>query len=384
MPAAGQAQPGSNDNALDFLWVIVMIVGAIILTWYFGRTYIVSFVFQVRAYEITAIHFVLESWSQLALWLHLPFLVPNVEDLVGALQTMKSSGSGADFQTLTDVSNTVGSYLRYPVLVLLVFVAVVLYMSNATLKFKSVFNMNRLKLSEMVNWPQITTVAKLDLVSQDIDQGPWAMPKTPMQFVKSYGLAREENNKEGRPSLVLLPGNAHRIFALQVGALWAGLEKLPIHTQALFAIFAARANRDREGADKLLKQIAISATNANSLNFTGTRELLNKHVSSKAVGRVVGSHAYALTVLASMLELARTDGVLASAEFLWLKPIDRRLWYMMNTVGRPTAVPEIAGAYAHWIAEKKMGRPLRVPMVDEAVKALDAALQDVIYEPDEE
>ncbi len=50
------------------------------------------------------------------------------------------------------------------------------------------------------------------------------------------------------------------------------------------------------------------------------------------------------------------DGVQASADFLWLKPIDRRLWYMLNTVGRQTPFAEVAGPYAHWLAEREMGK----------------------------
>ena len=88
--------------------------------------------------------------------------------------------------------------------------------------------------------------------------------------------------------------------------------------------------------------------------------------------------------MASMLELARTDGVLASAEFLWLKPLDRNLWYMLNCVGRQTPFPEISGPFAHWIVEKRLRRPLKVPMVAEAVDALDVALSDIIYNPEED
>jgi len=88
--------------------------------------------------------------------------------------------------------------------------------------------------------------------------------------------------------------------------------------------------------------------------------------------------------MATLLELARTDGVLATAEFLWLKPIDRPLWYMLNSVGRQTAFPEIAGVFAHWVAEKRLDRPLKVPMVEEAVKALEMAMKEIKYEPDEE
>jgi len=118
--------------------------------------------------------------------------------------------------------------------------------------------------------------------------------------------------------------------------------------------------------------------------FTGYRMAMIKYHNTKLVQRVVVRHAYVSTVMATMLELARTDGVLASSEFIWLKPLDRKLWYMLNTVGRLTAVPEISGAYAHWLAEKQLKRPLRVPMIDSAVKAMEAALEDIIYEPEED
>ena len=90
-----------------------------------------------------------------------------------------------------------------------------------------------------------------------------------------------------------------------------------------------------------------------------------------------------LTVMASMLEAAREDGVQASADFLWLKPLDRRLWYTLNTVGRQTPFIEVAGIFAHWVAEKEAGRKLFVPMVEEATNALELALKEVVYKPDE-
>jgi intracellular multiplication protein IcmP len=98
----------------------------------------------------------------------------------------------------------------------------------------------------------------------------------------------------------------------------------------------------------------------------------------------VQSHAYVLTVMAAMLVGARDDGVQSSADFLWLKPVDRKLWYMLNTVGRQTPFAEVAGVYAHWLAEKEAGKRMLVPMVEEATKALEIALKEVVYRRDEE
>jgi len=45
---------------------------------------------------------------------------------------------------------------------------------------------------------------------------------------------------------------------------------------------------------------------------------------------------------------------------------------------------EIAGPFAHWLAEKELGKAILVPMVEEATNALDIALKEIIYRSDEE
>ena len=168
------------------------------------------------------------------------------------------------------------------------------------------------------------------------------------------------------------------MFSQQMGPLWVNLQDLPEYMKVLFAIFAAKANQDGKAANKLLFQIAESAESG-KLNFQGYMPLLRKHVRSPIVGRSCSPHAYQYTLMASLLEAARNDGVLATAEILWLKPMNRQLWYMLNSVGRQTAFPEVAGLYAHWIVEKRLRRPLKVPQVEQAVISLQAALDDILY-----
>ena len=181
----------------------------------------------------------------------------------------------------------------------------------------------------------------------------------------------------------LLRPEAYQVFALQLGPFWPGVDHINIHTKALCAVFAARANRDTQTAFKLLQHIAGSGITG-QLDFTGTQELYDKHKGSKIFTRVIERHAYTLTVLSLLIIAAREDGVLALADFLWLKLVDRRMWFMMNTVGRQTPPAEVAGPFAHWNAERLLGRKISTPMVEEAVNALEAALKDVLYIPDEE
>lgn len=373
---------GSADNALDLFWGVALLVVGFLLLWYFGKQHIVSAVFYLRVFEIFIIQTVLEGWAKFAALFNLPIATvqANLQELQKLLQFIATvPRSEVTFSDLVHMSEVVGSYIRYPLFVLSLVLAVWLYSSHLSLKFQNVFNMQRLKNMEQHNWPQIAPVVQLDLVKQDINEGPWAMALTPLQFAQKYDLVNTitKNNKTiYKP----IKGSSHRVFALQLGPLWVDVKALPIHSQALFAIFAARANRDRDGSTQLLNQIAASAKTG-KLNFTGTAELLAKHVNTKLVAMAISRHAYVLTVMASMLDLARTDGVLATAEFLWLKPIDRRLWYMLNSVGRQTAVPEVAGPFAHWLAERTIGMPMKVPMVDMAVEAFEAGLEEVLYEP---
>jgi len=39
--------------------------------------------------------------------------------------------------------------------------------------------------------------------------------------------------------------------------------------------------------------------------------------------------------------------------------------------------------FAHWKAEKALGRAMTTPMVKEAVKALEASVEDILYVADD-
>jgi intracellular multiplication protein IcmP len=214
---------------------------------------------------------------------------------------------------------------------------------------------------------------------------------TPLQFCKKFKLLEEvrPQRREGmarkdwdKIEVVLKRGESNKLFAMQLGPLWRGTASLPPYAKALFAAFAARINADSQPAAKLFSQLSASSLNKD-LNLEGVDELLKKHEQTKLVQKIVQSHAYIATVMASMLETSREDGVQASADFLWLKPRDRRLWYTLNTVGRQTPFIEVGGIFAHWVAEKEAGRKLLVPMVEEATNAVELALKEVVYKPDE-
>jgi len=369
---SGQQQGGGADNSTGILWGIAGTFIVVLITWYFLHDQIVIGYFAIKSAEIDIIN----------------LFVTGLKPLQASMQTV--SPSTVTFGQLVAVANAVGDYLKYPIIVIILFLAYILYATSAKAGFRKTYSMNSLLNQERENWPIISPVAGLDLVNTDIDTGPWAMSVPPMDFAKKLKLLKKERKpvEEGKLArtekieVTIIKSKANQVFVRQLGKTFQGVAKMPIHYRALFAIFAAKANADRDNCTALLYQIAISADKGNKLNFNGADELLKKHLPSKVVQRVINNHAFELTLMATMLSVARMDGVLASAEFLWLKPYDRRLWYVLNTVGRRTAPPEIAGVYAHWLAEKAIGRKLTVPMVEQATLALEEAVNEIIYQED--
>ncbi len=370
--AAAPQQNQAPDGSMGIVWGIAAIFATVGVVWALYKKHMVAAYLKLKLLEISLIS----------------YFTNTLDDVHSVI--LITDPSTVSLQDLMQIGGAVGNYLRIPFVVLIVILAALVYFGNSTRVFKRAYQMRDLAQLEKINWPQITPVVNLDLINTDIDKGPWAMALTPMQFCKRYNLIDERRRpaKEGamrkeRDQLeaVLRRGAATRIFTVQLGQLWQGLDKLPLHVRALFAAFAARINSDGKACADLLAK--ISASSATKLDFTGTDELCKKYSSTKLVQEIMQSHAYILTMMAAMLAAARQDGVQASADFLWLKPIDRRMWYMLNTVGRQTPFVEVAGPFSHWAAEKAMSKKLIIPFVEEATNALEVALSEIIYRPDE-
>ena len=294
-----------------------------------------------------------------------------------------------EFDDLVEVTSRIGEYMRYPVALVLGFLAVFLYKSNVLLRFKRTHSMDSLKAQEQANWPCIIpAVKKLNLVETDVNKGPWAMAMTPMEFARRHHLLRKEDVLLDNPTpgqemtAGVRRGDAKRIFTRQLGEYFETFEACAPQVRALAAVFMARIHRDREAANLILTTLDKTYADGKP-DYSIAYPTLKKYQNKPMVQEVVQRHAYQLTVMAGLLQASREDGVVPSTEFLWLKPIDRRLWYMLNSVGRQTPFSEVAGPFAHWRAEQVMQRRSLTPMIDEAIKAFEVAVKEVLLSPKE-
>ena len=369
---AQQGQQQSGDNSMAPVWIMAFLILVAVLFWYYGRAHIVSFVFSITLFQAKLVAF---------------FMGSSV--LSSEIYMMKTlDPATVEWSQLVELTSRVGSYLRYPFCFILACLSVILYKSDVTLKYKRIHNMKTLRAQEQSNWPCIMPVVNQDLAKQDINSGPWAMALSPMEFARKYNLLKKEDVllEVQAAGLEMTAGlrraEAKRYFTLQLGPYWTGFDKCPPQAAALAAIFLARLNRDRKAAAHILRELDKTSLTGKP-DYSVAFPTLQKYQACEQAQELAQKHAYLLTFMASLLKLSRDDGVVPSCEFLWLKPVDRRLWYMLNCVGRQTPFAEVGGPFAHWRAEQVLGRASKVPMIDEAIKSLEIAIKEVKLSPKE-
>lgn len=165
-------------------------------------------------------------------------------------------------------------------------------------------------------------------------------------------------------------------FAKQLGRRWKSVNALPLHARALFAAFALKAAGKRTESDDFLGELARHWEPGRGLVLSsGLRKEIARIIDDPKMGRVLAKvaaqHSFTTPALLRCLHVAREQGgVLAPAQFVWLRAVDRPLWYAMNNLGRGAVHIEGAGAIAHFRAEKSAEKPIPNPLVDVAIDGL--------------
>lgn len=391
--SGGGQDPNADKNSYYILWMMVLVGVVVGVIWYFLAPQLKMFFIAVRKYELMAIYFVTAFLPYAFIQKYFPAFPDISEKIAKDLVLIRQiTPDNLTMDIAEALSTVVGQYLAIPFIILLIWMAYYIYSHHILMRFTRRYDTRSLAIQETKNWPQIKIVSKLDLLSHDLDEGAWAMAMTPMQYAKKNKLAVIEFadvvgsgfSKIQAPEfkVALDRTRAERAMGAQLGRPWQGASAMAPHRRAIFAVFIAKGCRDSKKAQELIYQLADSAGDGN-LNLSGADDLWKKHYKNSMVEKICASHAYEFTVLASMLQFAREDGVLASADFLWVKPLDRRLWFVINNVGRQTPCAEVGGIFCHWYNELALKRPLSMPVVDAAVDALALALSEILYIPDD-
>ncbi len=294
-------------------------------------------------------------------------------------QVVQTDPASVRFGTLWRLLHNVGSFLRYPATALVAVLAVWCLLRASTTRFTRNIDLPKLMKIQAEVFPGGAAFVGRGLKLTEIQAGA-PRPCDPAlhaeEWIRRFALGADGALSEDRADVALRQ---------QLGPVWPGLKQASPQVRCLFAVFALHAARKREAAVALLgvlsQSLPVDAKDGPSgpasslvLGAGAVAEADRVLRDATLVTRfepLTERHAYTAPVLMSLLTLARKEaGVLAPAQFAFLKLVDRPLWYALHSLGfpggqnpaeQPNPRIEAAGARDHWAAECSVGHPLPVP-----------------------
>ncbi len=391
----------ADSKGGDPVWALMLFVAAgglaLWLVWYFFQAEILSVLRYVRLAELGVFSPIDERARACFTWL---WQAPQAADgpVSGAVMRAAAACYGldnlrlvppeslADYYALTPTSigvmaDFLSSYTRWIAAGVCIGIgAYALYFSPRN-KFKTRYNLEGLIKIQAKMWPVIAPIVNFNPAKHSARVSGEEVPDRLPLFAEA--LSPEEWVSYHRiPVTNGIPDKeaVRNAFLPQLGPRWRGFEGLPPYQRALAAAFALKGAQKREKSDELLGRIATcwSADQGFTLRPEVMAEV-DKLLKDSAVGgaalKIAQLHAWRTTALLGILKWARLmGGVLAPAQFIWLRGEDRSLWYPLNNLGRRTFHAEGAGALAHFLAEEGAHKPLIMPRLETAIVTLNQYL----------
>lgn len=367
----------SYQNSVGYFIIIGLIIALLFVVWYFNADFISNIIRWIRYGEMWVIsHLVDENY----------FVRYKGEALpwdIGFEYTPRYSPEQTVKQ-LSLFSALAMQPLRIPFTILLVIFAIVSYIKGPGTHYKKKLDINGLIQRQAKNFPIIAPFAKFN--PSDLPTRPPGSDVPAELPLFAEALGPEEwlaYNTIPIPDGKIDEKQCEGAFIKQLVGRWRGASNLKTHEQILLAAFCLKAERKRDASDKMLGRIAQCWTIEKGLQFKKDKHLKrdaikilrNRNLAANTIEQM-NFHAFKATALLRALQYAREEGgVLAPAQFVWLRAFDRNLWYPLNNLGRQSLHPEAMGAMAHFKAERMTKRPIPVPKVMGAVESMVSYMQ---------
>lgn len=355
----------SEDETVGGALILGIFVVAAWVIWYFYQDVIMDGIRWMRVWELRFLGLFVENYSAWA------------DDLAAIPR------ANLDMGLIMQASDLVMRYLKWPIFGALLFAAGWAAFFSKPARFKTVHSMQTLITAQAKAWPYISPLIKFhpaetssrsmgDMIPAAL--APMAEALTPEEWIAHNGITIHDGEIDME--------TAAAAFARQLGRRWRGFEKLPFFAQGLAAAFCLLGNQQRKQSEDILQMLAQNYDIGQGLKITFKLEkavkatFANRKVMEEAE-KLARGHAFEITVLLRLLHWARKEGgVLAPAEFVWLKAERRSMWYPLNNLGRQTFHSEASGVMSHFITEMNVGRPLIRPQVDIALAALKEYVEE--------
>ena len=305
-------------------------------------------------------------------------------------QMMASDPAGVTLHDLYGIAHAIGMFLRIPATAFIAVLAVICLVRATPSRYRRGFDIDALARELAISFPVTAAFAgrHLKLAPPAPTPRPGDYAQTPEEWIAAWATGEDGTFDAAA---------ARQALVLQLGAPWRGAEQAAPAARCLFVVFALHLAERRadalrllgllstglagqgqdapEGPDKPLTLSAAAITEADAL--------LPDHGLMASAQAIAQRHTYTHTALMALLTAARRQaGVLAPAQFAWLKLVDRPLWYALHSLGfetegfdrylHPNPRAEAIGARDHWAVELAAGEPIIEPAIDRAIDALRA------------
>jgi hypothetical protein len=384
----------NKDGNRENIWLVIflgvlMLVFVLIPSWYAARAGAVNGpLLALAKLQIKA--FVPLSEEAYTAWEYLCGLDP----------------AALTWERMSAILSYTGKWIRWPLALFLVLLGVTAIFMGRVNKLIRRLNMESLLRHNAESFPCLLPVVgrgKYLLSPESHDAGHWRIARSPLQFAVENGLLVDDAGNAFSPDQVLRHGlgsadapawgkarldeaKTLKILREQLGPVYGGVAALPPCRKALAASFLAYAGGDKKESVALLDDLSRSYAEPDGAACP-VLPILEDETFQKRLGAALDKHqgilteqaiarhtAFELVWFMALLTRARKKGVLASSQFLFLRPLDRSLWYALSQCGGRAAWAEGFAAWAHYTAEEKAGRVLSEPKLQQAVRALRDAL----------
>jgi intracellular multiplication protein IcmP len=364
--------PSADDQAVFNLIVIIagMGVGSYLL-WTNFHGEISAAVIALRHQEMLALGLLTDRFS------------------VADAQMMAANPYRVTLRDLHKISSAIGTAWRIPACAFIVLLAGICAVRAAPSRYRRNFDLAALSREQALTFRSAAAFLnrKLSLVSpSDGEPRPADYALTAEEWIGRYALDRRGTYDETR---------ARNALIQQLGPSWTGPERATPVVQLLFVAFALHLAERREDTIHLLGLASSALSEGDDGDGKGPEvplsippetqaaiaPLLKDRQTLAGAVEVAAAHAFTNPALMSLLNAARVrHGVLAPAQFTWLKLVDRPLWYALHSLGfetdgigryvHPNPRVEALGARDHWAVECAAGSPVHEPDVSRALMAL--------------
>lgn len=361
-----------HDNTIGWSIILIILIILLWMAWHFLGTDIKSAIRWIRWGELWILSFFLDDDYQV-LWGKQPVVFEPWYEGIPKIPPSRLDGA-----TMGAISTLAMTPLRW------IFVGVLACMSIWALiwgpgtQFRRKLGLEGLIPQQARNFPIIEPFVRFN--PSKLAQRPPGSPVPEKLPLFAEALSPEEwlvyNGIPVADNRLVNEEAASEAFARQLGKPWQGPNTLEPYMQVLLAAFCLKTARKRRDSERMLGQIALCWSHDKGLMLSrnllreARKVLRDKNLAGKTLARC-NQHAFQSTAMIRALATAREEGgVLAPAEFLWLRGFDRALWYPLNNIGRQSYHMEALGAMAHYKAEKIVQRPIPRPKVDDAVQSI--------------